>query len=116
MRRLVLAVLLLSAVFGTATLSAAPPAAHAQGALVLKDLFLCSLGPAGLTADSLFTITPSLNAVVVCRGQIPPALIPQAFIQRDFLCLTLIGFTTRSQIVITPGGQATLTCHVNGSS
>ncbi len=68
---------------------------------------------------------PAANSVVICRGQLPYSPSKQvtldyasveAQIGRGLYCGTPSGPTNNWQQVVTPSGQATLTCHINPSS
>ncbi len=68
---------------------------------------------------------PAANSVVICRGQLPYSPSKQvtldyasveAQIGQGLYCGTPSGPTNNWQQVVTPSGQATLTCHLNPSS
>ena len=62
-------------------------------------------------------VTRSGVTSLVCKFDIPAAITPTDRARRaeGFDCLTFLGLTTDSKMVATPGGQATLTCKINGS-
>ena len=62
-------------------------------------------------------VTSSGNTSLVCKFDIPAAITPTDSARRaeGFLCGTYLGFTRDSKMVATPGGQATLTCKINGA-
>jgi len=68
---------------------------------------------------------PTGNVLLRCQGQLPQSpskqvtldySIVQAQTNIGVLCPTPWGHTENWQQVITPSGQATLTCHINPSS
>ena len=69
---------------------------------------------------------PSGNTLIKCRGQMPHSLSKQVTLDYSstklaigtgLYCFTPWGDATQTwQQVITPSGQATLTCHLNGNS
>jgi hypothetical protein len=97
--------------------------ASADGATVI-DEFGCTLlaSDSGLGAN-LFTddthavITPSGNTLLSCSFDIPDGLEPGRAIKNSgFTCGTFLGVSNDSMVVSSPGGNAHLTCHINGSS
>lgn len=92
-------------------------------AIVMKDVACGFLAPGGTgTGQAVFTNNANGNATFVCHGELPdgspkpsPALIFN-FANTGSACPTPAGLTERWTQVITPGGKATLTCHVNPSS
>jgi hypothetical protein len=75
-------------------------------------------GPGLFTPDGLHAVlTPSGNQKLTCQFDIPEGAEPaRATRASGFLCGTNFGFTSDTRMVATPGGQATLTCHVNPGS
>ncbi|MDP3855601.1 hypothetical protein [Phenylobacterium sp.] len=98
-------------------------AATAEPATITKD-FGCSgfvPNPDGSPASFLGTteshsvVTSSGVTSLVCKFDIPDGAEPAKATQgNDFLCNTYLGLTTDSKMVASPGGNATLTCRING--
>ena len=111
--------LMLAAVGLIAIGSAQQANATGDGATVINE-FGCGLSPnvSGLpgflfTNETHTVITPSGNTVLSCRFDIPAGFAPaSAIVAKDFLCGTFLGVADKSQVVVSPGGQATLTCQV----
>lgn len=111
----------MSAIFILGLIYAAP--SHADGAVVI-DEFGCYLpGSASGLSVSLFTtdthsvITPAGNTVLKCKFEIPDGFEPDKAINNaDFLCNTFLGLTNNSKSTASPGGNALLTCQINGSN
>lgn len=107
--------------FGLTVASAG--AAYAEPATVTKD-FGCSgfvPNPDGSPASYLGTTeshsvaTSSGVTSLVCKFDIPDGAEPAKATQaNDFLCNTYLGLTNDSKMVASPGGNATLTCRING--
>lgn len=118
---------LLAIIFIVLLLAIAVPlivyAGDGTGATVQKD-FRCRLNAADsvpgtqetlVTYDTHSVVTPSGNSVVVCKFELPDEQVPEAaFLNRGFICATFAGDTDYSKVVITPGGNVTLVCHVRG--
>ncbi len=68
------------------------------------------VAPGVVTAVGRYTITPSGNGTLICRGRVPqgPA---RAIVVKRLRCPTPAGVTMRSHTVIRPSGRVTLTCH-----
>ncbi len=99
----------------TSLLSAKTSTTH-HGATVTKDLGCGILTPpfGSVTAtDSIFVLTPSGHAVLVCKGDLPAGIGPTSAIVIDGLVCNAPGVapTTRSHTTITPSGEVNLTCH-----
>lgn len=115
---------LLVASFAALVVAAPMPAAFAEdeGAAVYQD-FRCSLSTVAtglpqklFTQQSHATKTPSGNSVVVCHFDVPEGLAPsEAIVNEGLVCNTPAGRANKMRVVITPSGEATLTCHVNGT-
>jgi hypothetical protein len=67
---------------------------------------------------TLNVVTKSGNGTIVCKFDVPEGLVPSTVRRAsDFPCGILGGgFATSSRMVVTPSGQATLTCHFKASS
>jgi len=115
--------------------------AHSQetkkGAVVMKDqpCGVLSFDEEGnldftgfVTGKAVQAANPSGNILVRCRGQLP-SYKPSKTVVLDYSSLKAMAnvelycglpfepfLTDNWQQVITPSGQATLTCHLNGSS
>jgi hypothetical protein len=68
------------------------------------------VAPGVITTTGSYTITPSGNGTLVCRGQVPQGP-PRAVVVKGLRCPTPAGVTYRSHTVITPSGRVKLTCH-----
>lgn len=68
------------------------------------------IAPGVITTTGRYTITPSGNGTLVCRGQVPQGP-PRALVVKGLRCPTPAGITNRSHTVITPSGRVKLTCH-----
>ena len=61
-------------------------------------------------------VTSSGVTSLVCKFDIPEAIRPDTARRASgFGCGTYLGGTTDSKMVASPGGQATLTCKINGN-
>ena len=106
---------------------------HAQAKVINGGCGLLSVGSDGkLVWPAIFVegravqaANPGANSVVICRGQLPYSPSKQvtldyasveAQIGQGLYCGTPSGPTNNWQQVVTPSGQATLTCHLNPSS
>jgi hypothetical protein len=108
-------------------------------AVVITDsvcMFLDGNGSLVLASDSQAVITDSGNSKITCTGQVTPSSTAQGAVHWNLdntshlLChipsgegevggLARRGFfplTPDWEEVVTPSGQATLSCHINGSS
>ncbi len=105
-------------------------------AVVITDtpcLFLDGNGFLALASESQAVVTDSGNSKITCTGQVTPSSSAQGAVHWNFdntgrLCSTSRGLflpthhrppfpVTRDwEEVVTPSGQATLSCHINGSS
>lgn len=62
-------------------------------------------------------VTSSGNTSLVCKFDIPEGARPATATHAEgFGCGTFLGGTTDSKMVASPGGQATLTCRINGAT
>jgi hypothetical protein len=68
------------------------------------------IAPGVIQTTGRYTITPSGNGTLVCRGQVPQGP-PRAVVVKGLRCPTPAGVTYRSHTVITPSGRVKLTCH-----
>lgn len=87
-----------------------------HGATVTKDLACGILTPpfGSVTAtDSIFVLTPSGHAVLVCKGDLPSGVGPKSAIVINGLVCNAPGVaaTTTSHTTIAPSGEVNLTCH-----
>lgn len=96
--------------------------ARAEGATVIDEFGCALLGASSGLGINLFTtvshevITPSGNTVLKCHFDIPDGYEPdKAINNKGFLCNTFLGVTTDSKSTVTPGGEAVLTCNINGN-
>lgn len=97
--------------------------ARADGAVVIKDggcTFLDGNGGsvAASSDQAVLASNPSGNSKLTCRGSVAPSLTSKGAVHWNFsntglLCFTNFGATTDWHEVVTPSGQATLSCHVN---
>ena len=123
MRRFIFAGLAMALAFMLTTGLGGPGVALADGATVIND-FECvllaadsGLGSTLFTNESHSVETLSGNTVLKCKFDIPAGFEPaNAIVNEGFLCGTLLGLTTNSKSVASPGGNATLTCQINGSN
>jgi hypothetical protein len=67
------------------------------------------IAPGVISTTGRYTITPSGNGTLVCRGQVPHGP-PRALVVKGLRCPTPAGVTSRSHTVVTPSGRVTLTC------
>jgi hypothetical protein len=108
---------LLSMVVGMGT---QPMALAAEGAQVTHHLPGCTFEPGDVpgvnqffSADCLLVVTPSGEALVVARGQVPPGVSLSHTFQGSLPC-TFFGQTVRGHIVATTSGNVRATCHFAG--
>ena len=100
----------------TTSLSSTNTSNTHHGATVTKDLPCGILTPpfgSVVATDSIFVLTPSGHAVLVCKGDLPAGVGPTSAIVIDGLLCGAPGVapTTRSHTTITPSGEVNLTCH-----
>jgi hypothetical protein len=101
--------------------SAAP--ARAQGALVFRlgSEGGCEVGPTDIPgvpvdipANCLFVATPSGNALILVRAQIPAGFaLSETFVARDVPCFFPDLGPGSGSLVATPAGQITAQCLVH---
>jgi len=98
--------------------------ASSNPAVVIKDS-ACFLfdgnGSPVLVTQSQAVITSSGNSKFTCRAQVTPSSTAQGAVywnlaNTGYQCNTFVGLTPHWEEVVTPSGQATLTCQFNGSS
>ncbi len=104
-------------------------------AVVITDFgctFLNGNGFLAFASDSQIVVTESGNSKLTCTGQVTPSATAQGAVHWNFdntglLCSIPRGLflhhhrpplplTRDWEEVVTPSGQATLSCHINGSS
>jgi hypothetical protein len=87
-----------------------PPHEGATRGQIACSVLTPGVAPGVIQTVGRYTITPSGNGTLICRGSVPqgPA---QAIVVKGLRCPTPAGVTTRSHTVITPSGRVTLTCH-----
>jgi hypothetical protein len=109
-------------------------------AVVITDsvcMFLDGNGSLVLASDSQAVLTESGNGKITCTGQVTPSSTAQDAVHWNFDNTRLVCFIPESsegfgglafhhhfhipptqdwEEVVTPSGQATLSCHINGSS
>lgn len=86
--------------------------AASKGATVARG-FPCSVGPAGITFDSISTLSSKGRELLYCRGQLTVGTEPDntILITGDRCFLPLTGqFTNNSRLVIGTSGRVELTC------
>ena len=95
----------------------------AAPAVIKKDIFCVIPAPEGpvveTTGIAVAASDNSGNSMIVCKAQLDPIINPWPLkaVKLDFeslggvLCYTGFDSTENWQAVITPSGQATLTCH-----
>lgn len=90
-----------------------------SGATVTKDLACGILTPpfgSVVATDSIFILTPSGHATLVCKGDLPAGVGPdKAIVIEGLLCHAPgVTATNESHTTITPSGEVSLTCHFSG--
>jgi hypothetical protein len=106
--------------------AASPAAASAQGALIIRfgPEAGCEIGPTDIPgvavdipADCLVVATPSGNALVRVRGQIPSGFaLTETFVSGEVPCgFPGLGFG-RGVLVATTSGQVTAHCHIRAEA
>lgn len=69
-----------------------------------------------LTSDSHSVANSGNQTTLSCHFTIPAGEAPtSATHSAGFLCGTFLGFTTDSKMTANPGGNAVLTCRINGN-
>ena len=119
---LVLSVLAVAVVVVSARSSA--KADSPNSAIVIRDTgcgMLDGNGAFVFTPEDQAVITHSGNSKITCTAQVTPSSTAQGavhwnFDNTGFLCGTTAAVTQHWQEVVTPSGQATLSCQFNGSS
>lgn len=109
------------------TVATAPPAFadSANAATITKD-FGCGgfvptptggFGSFLISNDGTHSVVTSSGVTsLICKFDIPAGLEPATATRASgFGCGTFLGFTTDSKMVASPGGNATLTCKINGA-
>jgi len=109
------------------TVATAPPAISqsANAASISKD-FGCGgfvptdtggFGSFLISFDGTHSVVTSSGVTsLICKFDIPAGQEPaKATHASGFGCGTFLGFTTDSKMVASPGGNATLTCKINGA-
>lgn len=103
------------------TVATTPPAfaQSANAASVVKDVGCSGFVPGGgglFTTESHSVVTSSGVTSLICNFDIPAGSEPLTATRAvGFGCGTFLGFTTDSKMVASPGGNATLTCKINGA-
>lgn len=98
----------------------------ADSAVVIND-FTCGLLNASggfFTAQgghAVYSNDANGNSMITCHAGLPPGEYPQGAVKWNYAntgltCNTLFGQTTDWQEIVTPGGKASLVCHINPSS
>jgi len=122
--------LALAAVMVVSTRSSAKADAPAVVITDSSCTFLDGNGSFVFASDSQAVITDSGNSKITCTGQVTPSSTAQGAVHWNFdntrlLCSILSGLarhhhqrllTQDWEEVVTPSGQAMLSCHINGSS
>ena len=90
-----------------------------SGASVTRDLACGILTPpfgSVVATDSIFILTPSGHATLVCKGDLPAGVGPdKAIVIEGLLCHAPgVTSTNESHTTITPSGEVSLTCHFSG--
>ena len=93
-------------------------------AIVIKDSgcgLLDGNGGFVFTPEEQAVITSSGNSKITCSTQVTPSSTAQGAVHWNFantglLCGTFAALTQHWEEVVTPSGQATLSCQFNGSS
>ena len=105
----------------------APAAAQSDNAADISKDFGCGgfiptatggIGFRLFTRDDTHSVTNSAGVTsLVCHFEIPAGREPATATRAEgFRCGTFLGVTRDSKMVATPGGQATLTCRINGAT
>lgn len=121
--RLVIILLVVAVVMG---LGSSVQADSENSAIVIND-FYCGMmdGNGGFpyTYDSraVYSNDANGNSYLSCRSQVTPSSSAKGAVRWNYSntglsCYTLFGWTTNWQEIVTPSGQATLTCHINPGS
>jgi hypothetical protein len=121
MRKRVMFVLAIATAVAGLAASAAP--AGAQGAIVFRlgPEGGCEVGPTDIPgvpvdipANCLIVATPSGNAMILVRAQIPAGFaLSETFLAQEPCFFPGLGFGS-GRIVATPGGQITAQCFIGG--
>ncbi len=103
----------------TSDLSTATVSTADDGATVIQDLACGIATPpfGGISAtDSIFVLTPSGHATLVCHGDLPAGVGPtSAIVIPGLLCFAPgVTPTTQSHTTISPSGEVTLVCQFMG--
>lgn len=104
---------------------AAPATAQSANAATITKDFGCGgfvptasggFGSFLVSVDGTHSTTNSAGVTsLVCHFDIPAGQEPATATRAEgFLCGTFLGLTNDSKMVASPGGQATLTCKING--
>ena len=104
---------------------AAPATAQSANAATITKDFGCGgfvptasggFGSFLVSFDGTHSTTNSAGVTsLVCHFDIPAGQEPATATRAEgFLCGTFLGLTNDSKMVASPGGQATLTCKING--
>ena len=115
------------ALVSASIIAGAPALAQSDNAANITKDFGCGgfvptatggFGSGLVSFDGTKSVTNSAGVTsLVCHFDIPAGREPATATRAEgFLCGTYLGVTRDSKMVATPGGQATLTCRINGAS